>query len=133
MDSVEHISCEGKTLAYIIRAEMIPEKTTFLTPSDLKMQVGFVAYPAEGVVPRHIHIPIERHLIGTSEVLIVKKGCCQVDLYNDDRILVETRKLRTGDILLIVSGGHSFKMFEDTVFLEIKQGPYMGIDEKERF
>jgi hypothetical protein len=133
MDSVELISWEGKTLAYIIRAEMIPEKTTFLTPSDLKMQVGFVAYPAKGVVPRHVHIPVERHLIGTSEVLIVKKGCCQVDLYNDDRVLVESRKLRTGDVLLIVSGGHSFQMFEDTVFLEIKQGPYMGIDEKERF
>ena len=29
MDFVEHISWEGKTLAYIIRAEMIPEKTTF--------------------------------------------------------------------------------------------------------
>lgn len=133
MDSVEHISWEGKTLAYVIRAEMIPEETTFLTPPDLKMQVGFVAYPANGMVPRHVHVPIERHLIGTSEVLIVKKGCCQVDLYNDDKVLVETRKLRTGDILLIVSGGHSFQMFEDTVLLEIKQGPYMGIDEKERF
>jgi hypothetical protein len=133
MDSVEHISWEGKTLAYVIRAEMIPEETTFLTPPDLKMQVGFVAYPANGVVPRHVHVPIERHLVGTSEVLIVKKGCCQVDLYNDDKVLVETRKLRTGDILLIVSGGHSFQMSEDTVFLEIKQGPYMGIGEKERF
>ena len=133
MNSVERISWEGKPLAYIVRGEMIPDKTTFLTPSDLKMQVGFVAYPAEGVVSRHVHIPVERHLIGTSEVLIVKKGYCQVDLYNDNKVLVETRELRTGDVLLIVSGGHGFQMFEDTVFLEIKQGPYMGIIEKERF
>lgn len=133
MELVEHISWEGRPLACIIRAEKIPEKTTFLTPSDFKMQVGFVAYPANGEVPRHVHAPVERHLIGTSEVLIVKKGRCEVDLYNDNRDLVGTRELRTGDILLIVSGGHSFHMFEDTVFLEIKQGPYMGTYEKERF
>ena len=42
-------------------------------------------------------------------------------------------QLREGDILLMVDGGHGFRMLEDTVFLEIKQGPYTGIEDKERF
>jgi hypothetical protein len=46
---------------------------------------------------------------------------------------VATRELREGDILLLVDGGHGFRMLEDTVFVEIKQGPYTGLDEKERF
>jgi hypothetical protein len=66
-------------------------------------------------------------------VLILKKGHCFIDIYNDARELVATRELFPGDIMLMVSGGHGFRMLEDTVFLEIKQGPYTGLDEKEGF
>jgi hypothetical protein len=41
--------------------------------------------------------------------------------------------VREGDVLLLVKGGHGFRMLEETVFVEIKQGPYTGLDEKERF
>jgi mannose-6-phosphate isomerase-like protein (cupin superfamily) len=133
MESVEHITCDGKPLVYIIRAELHPEKTTFLTPSEFKQQVGFVVCPAGGQIQRHVHNPVERHLIGTSEVLLVRKGRCEVDIYTDDRKVVATRELRQGDIILTVGGGHGFRMLEDTVFLEVKQGPYTGIDDKERF
>lgn len=130
---IEHITWNGKPLAYIIRAEMNPEKTTFLTPPEFNLQVGFVVYPAGGVVARHMHLPLERHIKGTSEVLVVKRGRCQMDVYSDDQELVATRDLRDGDIMLMVGGGHGFRMLEDTVLLEIKQGPYTGLDEKERF
>jgi hypothetical protein len=46
---------------------------------------------------------------------------------------VDSREIKEGDIILMVNGGHGFRMIEDTVFLEVKQGPYTGIDEKERF
>ena len=92
-----------------------------------------MVYRAGSEIQRHIHRSIERHLVGTSEVLIVKKGHCLIDIYNDDRELVATRDLYEGDIMLMVGGGHGFRMVEDTVLLEIKQGPYLGIDEKERF
>jgi len=133
MEMVEQITWEGKPLAYIIRAEMQPEKTTFLTPPEFNLQIGFVVYPAGGVIARHVHLPLERHIVGTSEVLVVRKGQCQIDVYNDDRELVSTRGLREGDIMLMVGGGHGFHVLEDTVLLEIKQGPYTGLDEKERF
>jgi len=66
-------------------------------------------------------------------VLVVKKGHCFIDIYNDERELVATHELFTGDVMLMVGGGHGFRMLEDTVFLEIKQGPYAGVDEKEMF
>jgi len=129
----ESIERNGKPLAFIIRASVMPEKTTFLTPDDYKQQVGFVVYPKGGEITRHVHRPLERHLVGTSEVLVVRKGRAEIDIYDDDRTLVATRELRTGDIMLMVGGGHGFRMLEDTVFLEVKQGPYTGVDEKERF
>jgi len=124
----------GKTcLAYIIRDKFRPDKTTFLTPPEYKQQVGYIVYPSGGEIQRHEHRPLERHIVGTSEVLVIKKGRCQIDIYNDGQELVATLELRTGDVMLMVGGGHGFRMLEDTLFLEIKQGPYIGLDEKERF
>jgi uncharacterized protein with PhoU and TrkA domain len=133
MEHVEQIVSGSQPLAYIIRAELSPQKTTFLTPPEFKQQVGFVVYPAGGEIQRHDHRPLERHLVGTSEVLVVKRGRCEIDIYNDRRELVATRELKRGDVMLMVGGGHGFRMLEDTVFLEVKQGPYTGVDEKERF
>lgn len=92
-----------------------------------------MVYAVGGEIIRHVHRPLERHIVGTSEVLVVKKGRCEVDIYNDARELVATRELHEGDILLMVGGGHGFRMLEDTVLLEVKQGPYTGVDEKEQF
>lgn len=132
-ESIEHLASNGQVLAYIIRGDLTPASTTFLTPPEFKQQVGFVVYPAGGEIHRHDHRPLERKIVGTSEVLVVKQGRCEIDIYNDQRELVATRELGPGDIMLMVGGGHGFRMIEDTIFLEIKQGPYTGIDEKERF
>ena len=134
LDPVERITtANNQPLTYIIRGSFIPDKTTFLTPPDFKQQVGYVVYPKDGEISRHVHRPLERHLVGTSEVLIIKQGHCLIDIYNDERELVATRELFPGDVMLMVGGGHGFRMLEDTVFLEIKQGPYTGMDEKEKF
>lgn len=132
-DHLDVIAWGNGPLAYIIRAELMPDHTTFVTPPEFKQQVGYVVYPAGGEIARHVHLPLERHLIGTSEVIIVKKGRCLLDIYNDDRELVATRELGPGDLMLMVGGGHGFRMLEDSVLLEVKQGPYTGVDEKERF
>ena len=47
-DLIEHITWKGKPLTYIIRAEVDPSRTTFLTPPEFKRQVGYVVYPAGG-------------------------------------------------------------------------------------
>ncbi|MEW6172016.1 MAG: hypothetical protein AB1510_02975 [Bacillota bacterium] len=133
MEYVEHIGWKDKLLACIIRNEISPQKTTFVSPPEFNLQVGFVVYPSGGKISRHVHRPLERNIVGTSEVLVVRKGKCTVDIYNDSRELVASRELRTGDVLIMVGGGHGFHMLEDTVLLEIKQGPYTGLDEKERF
>ena len=133
MQHIEHIACNGTPLAYLIRAEIDPRETTFVTPGDFNQQVGFIVYPAGAEIPRHLHRPVERRLNETSEVLIVRRGHCEVDIYNNARDLVAVRKLSAGDILILVAGGHGFRMLEDTVLLEVKQGPYTGLQEKECF
>ncbi len=129
----EIVSWNGQPLVYIIRPDPLPDRTTFLTPPEFKQQVGFVVYPAGGIIARHIHLALERHLVGTCEVLVLLKGCCLIDVYTDGKELVATRELKAGDVMLMVGGGHGFRVLEDTVFLEVKQGPYLDTEEKERF
>jgi quercetin dioxygenase-like cupin family protein len=130
IESVEH---NGTLLAIIVRAELKPLRTMFLTTNDLPQQLGLVVYPQGGEVARHYHRPIERQIVGTSEVILVRSGRCLLDLYDRDLELAQTRELGAGDVVLLVAGGHGFRMLEDTVLLEVKQGPYLGLDEKERF
>jgi hypothetical protein len=124
---------EGEVLAYIVRSRGFPENTQFFTPNECNLQVGHVVYPANSEIPRHVHLPIERHIVGSTEVLIVERGRCAVDVYTSGRELVTTRELGVGDMVIAVSGGHGFRVLEDLVLLEIKQGPYPGGAEKERF
>jgi hypothetical protein len=130
---VEIISADERPLAYIVRGTVQLERTTFVTPDSSPLQLGFVVYPGGAEIARHVHLPLERHLVGTSEVILVREGHCDIDVYDDARALVASRELRTGDLVLLVGGGHGFRLREDTVLLEIKQGPYTGLAEKERF
>jgi quercetin dioxygenase-like cupin family protein len=131
--SVECVAWNGRPLAYIVSSSLAPERTTFVTPDGENLQVGFVVYPAGGTIQPHTHRPLERHIVGTAEVLVVRRGRCRIDIYSDSHDLVASRELVPGDVMLMVGGGHGFTMLEDTTLLEIKQGPYTGLDEKERF
>ena len=120
-------------IALVIRTTFLPDRTTFITPDSFYQQAGCVVYPAGGHIAAHDHKPIERHLVGTSETLIVRRGRCIAHLFRINRQPLAEVTLEQGDIIVLVSGGHGFTMLEDTIFLEIKQGPYTGLVEKERF
>ncbi len=132
-EQVEHITWHDQHIATIIRREYMPETTTFISPDSYYQQLGFVVYPKEGMVTRHSHLPLQRHLVGTPETLMIRKGSADVELYALDKSYQGTWSLREGDMIQLVAGGHCFKCTEDTIFLEIKQGPYTGLIEKEQF
>jgi mannose-6-phosphate isomerase-like protein (cupin superfamily) len=132
-DDIEIIRAEGTILCYIIRRTFLPSHTTFITPPESKQQVGFVVYPKDGKIARHSHRSLERHLVGLSEVLLVREGHCQIEIYDNQHHLVATRDLIENDVVIMEAGGHGFRIIEDTVLLEIKQGPYLGVNDKELF
>lgn len=133
MNNIEWIRDGEQVLAIIIPASYDPPATQFVTPDSYKQQVGFIVYPKGGKIAPHVHHEVARNLLGTSEVLLIRRGHCQVDFYTQQKRYMTTRELKAGDVLVLVSGGHGFQMLDDTVFLEIKQGPYVGPGEKERF
>ena len=134
MTEIEQITdAVGKVLAVIARSGYKPEATSFVTPDTFAQQLGFIVYPAGQEVAPHSHLPIERHLYGTSEAIILRSGRAVLTIYDDDRLRVHKSTMEPGDVVVLVAGGHGFEMLEDTVLMEIKQGPYTGLKEKERF
>ena len=129
----ETILHQGKVVCMIVRAEPTPSETTFYTPDHLNIQVGKIVYPAGSEIPRHVHHPVIRHVSGTAEVLIVQKGRMIVDLYREDHELLCSRHIGAGDVLVLLGVGHGFRLLDDTVLIEVKQGPYFGPHEKEQF
>lgn len=130
-EAIEVVESDAKLIAVVIKAAYEPQGTQFLTQDDAEQQVGFIVYPKGGRIPAHTHLPMARQLSTTAETLVVRRGKVEASLYNDERELVATRTLEVGDVLVLVSGGHGFRMREDTVLLEIKQGPYYGLEEKQ--
>jgi mannose-6-phosphate isomerase-like protein (cupin superfamily) len=41
--------------------------------------------------------------------------------------------LEAGDVILLIKGGHGFKVLEDLEMFEVKQGPYAGDEDKIKF
>ncbi|MCF7907835.1 MAG: hypothetical protein K9L86_03030 [Candidatus Omnitrophica bacterium] len=129
----ERIEHKGELLGLIIRGDYNPSQTEFFTPNEFKQQVGYIFYDTGQEVAAHIHHNMPRSLEGTSEVLILKTGHARIDFYSQDKQYLESREIFPGDIIILVFGGHGIHFYEPSLLLEIKQGPYIGVQEKERF
>lgn len=133
MDHLEEITDGGSKLALVVRNGYTPLTTGFITPLEHAQQVGFIVYPKGGRVKRHKHLPLKRSIIGTAETLIVRKGSAQLHLYNPLDQEVACVDLCEGDVAILFRGGHGLDFTEDTIILEIKQGPYLVEPEKKWF
>ena len=56
-----------------------------------------------------------------------------MDFYDGKCRFQKSAVLEEGDVILLAGGGHGFEILEETVMIEIKQGPYAGDADKTRF
>jgi len=130
---VETIVDGLEPIAILIRADFDAEGLHFFTPGSFSQQVAYMRHPKNKVIAPHVHNPVARQVLYTQEVLLVRKGKVEVNLYTDKKSFLTSRVLGAGDLILLCGGGHSFKMLEETSMIEIKQGPYAGENDKTRF
>lgn len=120
-------------IALIIRADYDAEGLQFFTPDSFSQQVAYMRHPKDKIIDAHVHNLVNRQVLYTQEVLLIRKGRIEVTLYTSQRVFLTSRILETGDLILLCGGGHSFRMLEETSMIEIKQGPYAGENDKTRF
>jgi len=130
---IETIKNDGAILAIVIYSDYSVEGIKFISPNDFSLQLGTMSRPAGYKVLPHIHNPIERHCVGTQEVLFIKSGKIRIDFYSFDKVYLESRELAAGDIILLAGAGHGIEVLEETTLVEVKNGPYIEGFDKGRF
>lgn len=133
MNPVEIISDENGPVAYFINRNWVPSTSKFLTPDHFGQQMGMIVYGKGESIQPHMHLPVVRQVSGTTECIVVRSGKCFIDIYNVHKELIETRTMEEGDVVLLLGGAHGFRMIEDTILFEVKQGPYLAEADKVRF
>lgn len=131
---IEQIRDGDRPLAIILRAEYEPASIEFLTSNDQSLQLGVMRRPRGHVIAPHIHKPVPRTVQYTYEALFISRGRVEVTFFTERREVVAKRELRQGDCVMLMTGGHGFRVLEDCKMIEVKQGPYAGTDfDKFRF
>jgi hypothetical protein len=132
---IEKIEINGKIVAMIIRKNLeIKENTKFLTPDNYPLQLGFLSHKKGDVIKPHVHKKIKRTINITQEIMYIEKGKVRIDFYSSNNKKIKSSVLTEGDIIIFDDCGHGFEMLEDTKIIEVKQGPYMGVEvDKKKF
>ena len=130
---IEKITNNEEIMGIIIKASFDHTGITFVTPNDYSQQLAYMHHPKGHVILPHVHNIVKREIYYTKETIIIKKGKMRCDFYTEEKEYVKSIIVETGDVLLLVSGGHGFECLEETQMIEVKQGPYAGENDKTRF
>ena len=130
---IKKIYANDELLAIIITNKYNKDGINFFTPDDFSQQLAFMKHPKGKSIIPHVHNPVPRQIEYTQEILFIKSGKIRVDFYDIDQEYFESHILSQNDVILLIKGGHGFEVLEDIEMFEIKQGPYVGENDKTRF
>ena len=119
-------------MALLIPHDYHKEGITFVTKDEDYQQVAYMNHKEGHIILPHYHNHVERTIDLTSETLVIKKGVLEVTLYSNQKP-IHVFNISDGDILTLLSGGHGFKVLKEVEMVEIKQGPFLGPQDKTRF
>ena len=122
---ISYITYKKETLAIIIKSNYL-KKTgiNFFTNKKLSQQVAFMNHPKNYTISPHLHRKINRKINSTTEVLIIINGILKVNFYNQNKKFLFSKLAKKNDIIILLTGGHGFKIIKNCKFIEVKQGPY---------
>ena len=131
---IEKIIYKKKKLALIVRGKYRKKKgITFFTPNESTQQFGYMKHKKKHIIKPHVHKKRLAKIYYTTEVILILKGILRVDFYAQFRKYLFSKVLKSKDIIMLISGGHGFKVLKDVEMIEIKQGPYSLIKDKIKF
>lgn len=133
MENVIRIEHKGIELGAIVKSTYHNSGIGFFSNDDDGLQLGYMNRPDNYVIAPHTHNKVTREVFFTEEILFIRSGMVRVDFYDDNQQYVESHIVHGGDIVILKAGGHGFKVLERADIFEVKQGPYLGAQDKVRF
>ena len=123
----KNILIEGKLVAKVFKYNNKKFKgIKFFTPNTFNFQVGLMAHGKNHIIKPHFHINRKKIIKNMSELLILLSGKLKVYFYNKKKIKAKSITLNKKDMILLMSGGHGFRVIKKLEMIEIKQGPFIG-------
>ncbi len=126
---IDKIEWEGRIFALILRQDYEPEGVNFVTSEDSPLQLGILKHQRGHKIKPHIHKSSPKTINEVYEVLHIAYGKVEAEFYESAGEKIGGTVLNSGDTILLISGGHGFNILEDSKIIEVKQGPYHGIEE----
>ena len=131
---IKKIIHKNKLYALIIKETYQDKKgVSFFTKNADNQQIGFMSHPKNYLIKPHKHQKRENKIFITSEVIILQKGKLRVDFYDTKKKYLFSIIIKKNQIIMLVHGGHGFKVLESVKMLEIKQGPFVSHKDKVKF
>ena len=131
---IEKIKHKKKFLGLIVRGKYRKKKgINFFTPNNFTQQFGYMKHKKQHIIKPHLHKKRATTILYTTEVILILKGLLRVDFYHSNKKYLFSKILKENDIIMLIHGGHGFKVLKDVEILEIKQGPYSLIKDKIKF
>lgn len=106
------------------------DAVNFVSDINDELQVGIMNRPKGYLIKPHAHNIVNRKLNYTTEVLIILAGALKTTFFNGKNEFIRELILREGDVLVLFKGAHGFEIIEDVRMIEVKQGPYQGLNDK---
>jgi len=131
---IEKIIYKKKLYAIIVKGKYRNKKgLTFFTPNNATQQFGYINHKKDYIIKPHKHKKRLTKILTTTEVILLLKGSLRVDFYTESKKYLFSKIINKGDIILLASGGHGFKVLKDAQMIEVKQGPYSLSKDKIKF
>lgn len=119
---------KGIHIATHVKPEESEPGLSFVTTDDKFLQLGIWNYEKGHNLPAHFHNEFERSSYKTNEFVFVMKGSIECNLYTEDGSFIESVIVSANEGILMHEMSHEYKIIEDSIILESKNGPFMGVE-----
>jgi len=131
---IEKILHKKRLFALIVRRQFRKKSgINFFTSKEATQQFGFMKHKKNHIIKPHKHNKRLTRILRTTEVILLLKGTLRVDFYNDKYKYLFSKKINERDIIMLIHGGHGFKVLKNVEMIEVKQGPYSLASDKIKF
>ena len=131
---IEKIIHKKKLFALIVRSGYRKlHGINFFTEKNNNQQFGYMKHSKGYIIKPHKHKKRLSKILYTTEIIILFKGLLRVDFYDNSKKYLFSKTIKDKEVIMLLHGGHGFKVLKNVGMLEVKQGPYSITQDKIKF
>jgi len=131
---IEKIVHKKILFALIVRGKFRKKSgINFFTSKKATQQFGYMKHKKNHIIKPHSHNKRSTEILRTTEVILLLKGAFRVDFYDNKKKYLFSKIIKEKDIIMLIHGGHGFKILKNVEMIEVKQGPYSLSSDKTKF